>query len=189
LVDVQTIGVLVTAASVTVAAIYYTINMRTTIQTRQAQLFMPLFSHMYSDPFMRDYRTIMSEWQWKDYDEFMQKYGYLGLKEECAPLAKIMTYLEGIGVLMKNRLIDPKLLDDQFSSLIIWYWERYGPILKHWEVSMNSPELAEFTELLYNRVKPIRQEQRRRKAAMGQEVKSSKYNASGELHPIFKNPQ
>ena len=127
----------------------------------------------------------MSDWQWKDYNELMQKYGYLGFKVEGEPLPKVMSYLEGIGVLMKNGLIDPKLLDDQFSSLIITYWERYGPILKQWEVDVASPELAEFTEMLYNRVKPIREEQRRRREAMGK-VPSSDKLVDGGLHPIFK---
>jgi transcription antitermination factor NusG len=47
LVDAQTVGVLVTAASVTVAAIYYVLTLRTNqrnikanLETRQTQLFM-----------------------------------------------------------------------------------------------------------------------------------------------------
>jgi len=58
--DVQTIGVLVTATSVTIAAIYYVMtlrasqrNMETNLETRQAQLFMPIYSTYYSDEFMR----------------------------------------------------------------------------------------------------------------------------------------
>jgi hypothetical protein len=58
--DVQTIGVLVTATSVTIAAIYYVMtlrasqrNMKTNLETRQAQLFMPIYSTYYSDEFMR----------------------------------------------------------------------------------------------------------------------------------------
>ena len=50
MVDVQTIGVLVIPTSVTIAAIYYTItlrtsqkNMRATLETRQAQLFMQMY--------------------------------------------------------------------------------------------------------------------------------------------------
>ena len=41
--DVQTIGVLVTAASVSMAAIYYAFTLRNQNRTRQAQLFMQIF--------------------------------------------------------------------------------------------------------------------------------------------------
>jgi hypothetical protein len=51
LVDVQTVGVLVTAASVSVAAIYYIFTLRTNqknlkmnLETRQAQLFMQMYT-------------------------------------------------------------------------------------------------------------------------------------------------
>ncbi len=44
------------------------------------------------------------KWSWTDYDNYMEKYGYLGLKAKGEPLPKIMSYLEGIGVLMKNQL-------------------------------------------------------------------------------------
>ena len=108
LVDVQTIGVLVTAASVSVAAIYYKYNLRISLQTRQAQLFMPIFAHSYSEIFMRDMRTILA-WQWKDFDEYMQKYGVMADKVEDEAFLRIWAYLEGIGVLVNNRLIDPKL--------------------------------------------------------------------------------
>jgi hypothetical protein len=91
-----------------------------------------------------------------------------------------MSYLEGIGVLMENRLIDPKLLDNQFSSVIIMYWEKYGPLLTELESRTDSPELAEWTELFYKRVKPIREEQRRRRVAMAK-VGSGGVQPSGEV--------
>jgi hypothetical protein len=55
MVDAQTIEVLVTAAGVTVTAVYYIMtlrvqqrNMKTNIETRQAQLFMSTFQSTYS---------------------------------------------------------------------------------------------------------------------------------------------
>jgi hypothetical protein len=44
MVDVQTISVAVTATSLVIGIIYYIFTARTTIQTRQAQLFMQLYS-------------------------------------------------------------------------------------------------------------------------------------------------
>jgi hypothetical protein len=62
MVDAQTIGVLVTASSVTVAAVYYMFTLRTnqrnykaTLETRQAQLFMQLFDRWTSSEFALNY--------------------------------------------------------------------------------------------------------------------------------------
>ncbi len=88
MVDAQTIGVLVTATSVTIAAIYYIFTLRINrntqelalkaqqqnLETRQAQLFMPIYSTFYSDDFLRAYWGITS-WSYNDYDDYISKYG------------------------------------------------------------------------------------------------------------------
>jgi len=42
---------MITVKGVMVAAIYYIMNTRTTLQTRQAQLFMQIYSNFYSEDF------------------------------------------------------------------------------------------------------------------------------------------
>jgi hypothetical protein len=82
LVDVQTIGVLVTAASVSVAAIYYIMtlrtqqaNMKTTLETRQAQLLMQIYNRVSNRDFARDWAEINYFWKWNDNKEYWKKYG------------------------------------------------------------------------------------------------------------------
>ena len=89
MVDAQTIGVLVTAVSVTVAAVYYIMtlrvqqeNMKTTLDTRQAQLFQSAYSRFSSKEMMLDFIK-MNQWEWRDYDDYMEKFG-LGHPEEYA---------------------------------------------------------------------------------------------------------
>jgi hypothetical protein len=83
MVDVQTIGVLVTAASVSVAAIYYMFTLRINMknqelnlksqqqadETRQAQLFMQVFSRYHEEEFWKAYQIVMSR-EWKSYDDW-----------------------------------------------------------------------------------------------------------------------
>jgi hypothetical protein len=69
MVDAQTIGVLVTAASVTVAVIYYSLtlrtnqrNIKTTLETRQAQLFMEVYKTNESKDFQTIWWEIFGNW-------------------------------------------------------------------------------------------------------------------------------
>jgi hypothetical protein len=87
LVDAQTIGVLVTAASVTVAAIYYSLTLRTNqrnskanLETRQAQLFMQLYTTFSSYEFKTKWHNIMDVLEWRDYEDFWAKFGYSTLR-------------------------------------------------------------------------------------------------------------
>jgi hypothetical protein len=57
-----------------VAAIFYILNMRATLQTRQAQLFMPIYSKLTENDFMSDGKEIQDEWNWRDYYDFDKKY-------------------------------------------------------------------------------------------------------------------
>jgi hypothetical protein len=87
----QTIGILLTAVTVSIAAIYYTMTLRYTkrsqelqLETRQAQLFMPIYSVYQSEDHIKAVSEIM-KWEYDSYDDYMAKYG-----EEVNPEAYMM---------------------------------------------------------------------------------------------------
>ena len=57
LTEIQTAYYMVAATGVLIAAVYYVLNMRVTLQTRQAQLFIPIYSTYHSDEYMKAYRN------------------------------------------------------------------------------------------------------------------------------------
>jgi hypothetical protein len=172
LVDAQTIGVLVTAASVTVAAIYYMFTLRMNLktqelalkaqqqasETRQAQLFIQLYTTFTSYEFKLKWNNIMYTWKWKDFEDFESKYGTSN-SEEFSKFDLIGTYFEGIGVMVKRGLVDVTLVDDLMSGHIVSSWERFESLILEWRRSMNWPQLLEWWEYLYHEVKGIMQKQ------------------------------
>lgn len=166
MVDVQTIGVLVTAVSVSVAAIYYIMtlrvqqeNMKATLQTRQAQLFTQIFNLYISSGFSANLTEIMFSWKWTDFKDFRHKYG-----SDADNIAKtrvytdLETYFEGIGLLVQRGLIDAEFIEDFMGGDLIAYWEHMQPITK----GMREVYLAtwgEYQEYLYNEMKRIRNKQ------------------------------
>jgi len=164
----QSVSYIAGALGVCVAAFYYVMNLRIsqrnqqlvlksqeqTLETRQGQLFMPIYSTLYSDEFLKAFYTIMSL-TYKDHDDYVAKYSYQANPEVARAQAKVNMYLEGIGVLVKRGLIEPSLVDDLMSSVIVGYWEKYSPYILEVRVRRNHPQNSEYVEYLYNRIKPI----------------------------------
>jgi len=57
----------------------------------------------------------------------MQKYGPNTSPEAWDIMASTTYFLEGIGMLMKKGLIDPEIVDDLMSGVIVSVWEKIEP--------------------------------------------------------------
>jgi hypothetical protein len=137
LVDLQTIGVLVTAVSVTFAAIYYIftlrINMKTqqiaarsqeqTLETRQAQLFMDIYRTEATKEFLSAQNIAMglNLHDVKDFDEMTKN------DELRDSFYALGMHLEGMGVLVRENLVDVRLVSELCSGTILTWWEKFGP--------------------------------------------------------------
>ena len=151
---VRTIGILV-------GIVYYITIMRNqqrtqemTLKNRQAQLLMQMWNRTQSKEFTRD-STIMSEMEWKDYDDYMEKYGRKSNPEVTDAWVAIGNFCEGLCVMVKNDLIEPSLVDDLESRLIVANWEKFSPIILETRKRYNYPTLFEQWEYLYKQVAPI----------------------------------
>lgn len=131
---------------------------QTEIETRQAELFMNIYDKWSSIENNRT-RRILEKWEWSDYDDWNEKYSREINPEAYSQFATIAQWFEGIGVLIKRKLIDPTLVDDLMSMSSLWGWETFGPIVKEYRVRRNRPQYYEFWEYLYNEIRAIAYEQ------------------------------
>jgi len=152
MVDVQAIGLAVTATSVVVGIIYYIFTARTTLQTRQAQLFMQVYNKWQEKEFNLSKQLVLQEYRClsiEDYEEVLKD------KEKAANFRVVSTALEGLGVLVKRGLVDVGIVDDMMSGDVIGFWGKYGEVVKEFRVRMGYPQALEWTEYLYNEVKSL----------------------------------
>jgi len=155
LVEIQTAYYMMAATGVLIAAIYYVVNTRTTLQTRQAQLFMPIHSQFYSRDFIKAIQDIIFDYEWKDYEDFQMKYDRKANLEAYTSRMATASFFEGVGVLVKRRLIDASFVDDLMSGYIMRYWEKMNPIVNETRLRLKWPQYGEYIEYLYNQIKPI----------------------------------
>jgi hypothetical protein len=139
-----------------VAATYYILtirntqrNMRTTLETRQAQFFMQIYTIFHQTEFFENFTDIIG-WKWEDYDDFMEKYGPRTNPKAFDRLGSIGAFFEGIGVL--------SLVGQLMSRHIIMFWEKIAPISLEMRRRLKMP-VDVWLEYLYNEIKPMMENQ------------------------------
>jgi hypothetical protein len=155
LADIQAAYYMVAATGVLVAAIFYVLNMKATLQTRQAQLFMQIHDKISTPEFLENlFESLNLNLTVEEYNE---KFGLTKNPKDNAKFSSVGSTLEGIGVLVKRGLIDTSMVDDLMSWMVISFYEKYQPfIMKDRKVN---PASGEWLEYLYDRVKEIRNKQ------------------------------
>ena len=98
-------------------------NQQIQIETRQAQLFMQIFTHQY-DIDQRRSLHLLNTLEYEDYDDYISKYGPDNNPDAYFRIGSLGTYFEGVGVLVKRKLVDPTIVDDLMSGRIIDFWEK-----------------------------------------------------------------
>jgi hypothetical protein len=128
------------------------------LETRQAQLFMQIYS-TWSSRESINIRKELIKWTWTDYDDFVQKYGEGNSPDANASFNELANWYEGIGVLIKRKLIDPAFVDDLMSGTTLWGWEKFGSIVRERRVRGEMPYYYEFWEYLYDEISAIAHKQ------------------------------
>ena len=134
-------------------------NQQLSLETRQAQLFMYMYDKWSSEDHTRKFSEIQ-KWEWKDYDDFQEKYGKEKNPDIYIRFSTIGRFFEGIGVLVKRELIDPYFVDDLMSSHILRFWDKFGEsIIIETQTRENSPQYYEYIVYLAQIIRSIVEKQ------------------------------
>jgi hypothetical protein len=157
MVDIQAISVIIAALSVALAALNSILTSRRTarneeltLETRQAQMFMQMQNRL-SDS-MRDtpgFEVILNT-KFDTFDEFHD------LCNSDPTINKVVRgyagFYESLGVLVKEKLIDVRLVSLMWGGTTRMFWEFLEPIIGEWRVALNYPRLWSETEYVCKEV-------------------------------------
>ena len=138
-------------------------NQRQQLETRQAQLFMNLFNTFASKEYQKDKEQMTTVWEWKDYDDFFAKYGPDINPDDHAIWDMNLQWMEGVGVLVRRGLIDPKLVYDIMYGSIIAFWEKHETIIQGLRERSTMPQTLSDLEYIYRQMEAIREKRRTQK--------------------------
>ena len=149
----QSLSYAAAAIGVCVATAYYVMTLRNQNRTRQAQLFMQVHAQWGDRAFIKGFYDILNKWEWKDFDDWGSKYGQSSNEEAFLTFCEIIWYFDGVGLLVRERLIDIGLVEAIYLDRVIKLWDKgYTLTMGLRELNRNPDYYGNF-EYLYNELK------------------------------------
>jgi hypothetical protein len=143
--DIPSISGIVAVAGVLVGVVLTVVELRNLVKQRQTDLIMKLYSDFDNIEFQKVWREVLNT-EAKNSNDYEKKYGW-------AEFTAIGMFFEGIGILLKRKLIAIELVDDMFTTPIKWTWEKMKDMVLEARKVRNQPEILEWFEYLYNEMK------------------------------------
>jgi hypothetical protein len=161
MVTVETVSIVFTGLSVSLAAFYYISTLRNSnkmrelslkaqeqaLETRQAQLFMQIYNKATSKEGIDSVQLLM-EANWSSHEEWLEKYRNNPVYYNA--LSFYIGYMEGLGVFIKENLVDIKLIALFFAGVTRMMWEQYRDIITEERKRLNYRRYASEWEYTYN---------------------------------------
>ena len=156
MVDIPTISILIAVASVIAGVIYYSFQLRHQTKMRQTDVFWRIYSSFNSKEFLEAW-TKMFNLEFKDYNDFVKKYGQLfSEKPVSIAICMVGNLFEGAGILLHRQLIEFGLASEILPISITW--EKMKFIVEGARQQYNMPTLYEWFEYLYNEMQKREQQ-------------------------------
>jgi hypothetical protein len=143
--------------SITIGVIYHIMTLRNTkknqeltLETRQAQMFMQM-QNRFTDS-MRDIQAldVIQNAKFDTFDEFLE------LISTDEIFTKVIrgygSFFESLGVLVKEGLIDVRLVALMWGGPTRMFWELIEPIVEDWRISYKYPRMWSETEYVCKEV-------------------------------------
>ena len=146
----QSVSYVAAALGVCVAAIYYSLTLRSNNRARQAQLYMWLYDKFSSSEINKHYLNV-TEPKWRKNDDLVKEFSPEN-PEKYVSLCVMLSYYEGLGVLVEEGLIDIRLVYPACFEAIKMFWETVAPIIEQVRKSLGVSSFGSKTEYLYNRI-------------------------------------
>ena len=146
---VENLPLILTGLSITASITYYALVLRNQNKTRQAQMFLNWYDKITSLEGIEQAR-ILRENTWATYEEWLDL--YQNSVDYRRAFSWWLTATEGVGVLLKEGLVDIRLLALFLTGPTLDYWKYFGPIIQK-ERERRYPTLGSEFEYTVNELK------------------------------------
>jgi hypothetical protein len=141
------VSVVIAAASVIAASVYYSFQIRNQMRLRRADLLLRLYATWDSLDFQEAFHRLY--WgEYSNYDSYLEH-----VEGQRHVGTYVATFYDQIGALLRRELIDYDLVDDLLGNSAIQLWEKIAPIILEARVRSDDQRLYEHFEFLYGEMK------------------------------------
>jgi hypothetical protein len=154
MIQIEYLPIILTGLGLTASILYYTNVLRNANKTRQAQLFMSLYS-TYAKPETQGLSLKLLEIEMNGIDDWNR---LMKDEDQYESWSFFSSYYEGMGVLVRDRFVDIGLVIKLVSGNVIWFWEKYCDGIYELRKVLNWPRFCIEVEYLYDRIIEYREE-------------------------------
>ena len=156
MITIETISIVFTGLSISLAAFYYINTLRNTrrtqelqLETRQAQLFMEIYKEFSSPDFISRFMDVRNNIV-EDYDKYQEEFGDLQRTDlkRYSEWISLGTWFEGLGTLLEFGLIDSNMVYEMMGGVDIRFWNARKIVIE--EVQKVDPHYGEKIRYLYD---------------------------------------
>jgi hypothetical protein len=150
MVDIQTVSIGVASASVVAGVIYYVFQLRHQDRTRQTDLVMRLYATFSRNDFQDAWAKVRAKASvFESIDDIYDFDRKVGLRE----VNQVCLFFEGIGILLRRKLVDTRMIEDLFGGAIARAWEKVKAGVIRARQQLKDPTIYYYFEYLYNEMK------------------------------------
>jgi len=156
MVTLETVLNVIPIVSLVIVGAYYSLQIRNQNRNRQAELYMQLFQRDISDEFQQKVFDLYSL-DFSDPEQLNERYSTD--RQLRAAFHSVMFYLDGIGNLMRNGLIDFEYVSQIGAGVgPIKSWEILRPWIEYYRESRNVPDYMSGFEFYANEMIRVRKQ-------------------------------
>jgi len=127
----------------------------TELETRQVQFCWQALERVHNKEFMRRMLEIMYHQDFKDYEEWQEKYGPSANPDAYVDFYHVTSIFQGLGYLVQSKVLDPGALSKHIRPRsIIFLWDKIEPIVKVHRERLN-PTAYDSFEYLANELRVL----------------------------------
>ncbi|MHA2119171.1 MAG: DUF4760 domain-containing protein [Candidatus Thorarchaeota archaeon] len=144
---IQTAGLLI-------GIFYYIMALRNQSKARRTQLYLQMLNK-FSQSDMIDAQMKFKDVKWSTAKDFIEDWRN---PEGRMAVATLANWYEGLGVLVKENLLDIRVVALLLTGLVIDFWDKFMPIIDETRELLGSPRFLSENEYLYNELMKFRSE-------------------------------
>ncbi|MFX1607039.1 MAG: hypothetical protein ACFFDD_14190 [Promethearchaeota archaeon] len=155
IIDLASFSIIIASISVFVGVTLAVLQLRDQVKNRQAQLVVQLYSQFSSQEFLENMDYTFDYFDNIDPDNLPESWVSEVPTWKDTRMNSVMAFFEGIGVLVRRKLIDINLVADMLSTPIIMVWEANEPRVMARRRALKRNQVWDWFEYLYHEIQKI----------------------------------
>jgi hypothetical protein len=128
MVSTEVLAILLSGVGISGSLLYYASVLRNTSRAQQIQMLQRLHDSKSDKEGLEHFFELM--WlEWSDFDDYMSKYSPRNNPKTSSIMESQLSYLDGLGVLVKNNVVDLETVYDITGRRIIMIWFQFESVI------------------------------------------------------------